>query len=80
VSPAAITDDLVGVKQIGELGGFTRQRAQALARRDDFPRPVMHLPDGQGRRLWARRDITAWLERRAKATEASASASTSSTT
>jgi len=38
--PAA---DLLGIKEVGERLGVTYQRAQQLAKRDDFPEPIAPL-------------------------------------
>ena len=50
--------DLVGVAEIAELLGVTRQRVDAIARtHPDFPKPVADLAAG---RIWQRRDIENW--------------------
>lgn len=38
--------DLVGVAELAELCGVTRQRASALARSDEFPEPLAELASG----------------------------------
>jgi hypothetical protein len=40
------TPDLVGVAELAELCGVTRQRASALARSDGFPEPLAELASG----------------------------------
>ena len=53
--------DLVGVAEIAELLGVTRQRVDAIARtHPDFPKPVADLAAG---RIWQRRDIENWARK-----------------
>jgi hypothetical protein len=40
------TPDLVGIAELAELVGVTRQRASALARRPGFPEPLAELASG----------------------------------
>lgn len=50
--------DLMGVHEIAELLGVSRQRVDELSRtRDDFPAPIETLKSG---RIWQRSDIEAW--------------------
>lgn len=52
--------DLVGLNEIGNMVGVTRQRAFMLARRLDFPEPVANLATG---RLWRRVDVERWANK-----------------
>ncbi len=49
--------DLVGLTEIAELLGVSRQRVDQLAQGDDFPEPVSVLAAG---RVWKRADVEAW--------------------
>jgi prophage regulatory protein len=49
--------DLVGVTEIGDLLGVSRQRADQLTRIEAFPEPVAVLSAG---RIWRRADVEAW--------------------
>ncbi len=50
---------LVGVGEIAELLGVTRQRVdQLIASYDDFPAPEVELKGG---RVWSREAVDAWL-------------------
>jgi predicted DNA-binding transcriptional regulator AlpA len=49
--------DLVGVTEIGDLFGVSRQRADQLTRTERFPEPVAVLSAG---RIWRRADVEAW--------------------
>jgi predicted DNA-binding transcriptional regulator AlpA len=49
--------DLVGVTEIGDLLGVSRQRADQLTRTDGFPEPVAVISAG---RIWRRTDVDAW--------------------
>ncbi len=55
---------LVGVSEVADLLGITRQRASVLQTRPDFPSPVALLASGP---VWRRNDITtfeaAWTRR-----------------
>ena len=56
----AETLDLVGIAEIAEIVGVTRQRVDQLSRTDqDFPQPVAEIRAG---RIWARTDVLAWME------------------
>lgn len=53
--------DLVGVSEIAEMLGVTRQRVDRISRTDpDFPQPVAEIHAG---RIWLRDDIRAWASR-----------------
>jgi prophage regulatory protein len=52
--------DLVGLTEIAEILGVSRQRAGQLADGDDFPEPISVLAAG---RVWKRADIEAWARR-----------------
>ena len=53
--------DLVGVAEIAEMLGRTRQRVHQLIRENhDFPQPVAELSAGK---IWLRQDIQAWVEK-----------------
>ena len=49
--------DLVGVTEIGDLLGVSRQRADQLTRTEGFPEPVAVLSAG---RIWRLLDVEAW--------------------
>lgn len=52
---------LVGVREIAELLGISRQRVLELFRsHDDFPRPEAELSAG---RIWKREAVEAWARR-----------------
>lgn len=53
---------LVGVAEIREVLGVSRQYVDTLSRRDTFPKPAAELASG---RVWQRKDV----EARARATE-----------
>jgi prophage regulatory protein len=53
---------LVGVHEIAEMLGVTRQRIDRIVATDEsFPRPEAVLAAG---RIWKRADIEIWAERR----------------
>jgi hypothetical protein len=53
--------DLVGIAEIAEMIGVTRQRVDQLSRNDpDFPEPVAELHAG---RIWTRHDVLQWAQR-----------------
>jgi predicted DNA-binding transcriptional regulator AlpA len=53
---------LVGVHEIAEMLGVTRQRVDRIVATDEsFPRPEAVLAAG---RIWKRADIESWAERR----------------
>lgn len=48
----------MGVAEIAEILGITRQRVHALLNtHDDFPRPVAELSAGK---IWTRADVERW--------------------
>lgn len=52
-------EELVGVAEISEMLGVSRQRVHQIAgEHDDFPLPVAELTAG---RIWRRKDIEGWL-------------------
>lgn len=54
----AVTQHLVGVHEIAELLGVSRQRVDQLANDDPrFPEPVAVLAAG---RVWERADVERW--------------------
>lgn len=53
-------DELMGVAEIAEFLGVSRQRVDALARtKADFPAPTALLQAG---RVWRREDIDQWAK------------------
>jgi prophage regulatory protein len=49
---------LVGIKEVAEMIGVSRTRADQLSRRPNFPEPkVRHARV----RLWAEADVQAWI-------------------
>lgn len=48
---------LMGTKEIGDLLGVSRQRAQQLAQKPDFPEPQARLAAGP---IWLREDVERW--------------------
>lgn len=55
---------LVGVAEIAEMMGLTRQRVNQLVARDPpFPEPEAELSAG---RIWKRANVEKWLARREK--------------
>lgn len=50
--------DLVGLTEIAQILGLSRQRVDQLLRSDEaFPQPVANLTAG---RIWERADVEAW--------------------
>lgn len=47
----------MGLTEIAEMLGVSRQRIDQLAHTDDFPEPVAELAAG---RIWERADVEAW--------------------
>lgn len=47
----------MGVSEIADLLGVSKQRADQLSRRDDFPSPAAELASG---RIWTADAVTAW--------------------
>jgi len=57
--------DLVGVAEIAEMLGLSRQRVNAIVQtHSEFPKPVAELSAG---RIWLRKDIVAWARRAGRA-------------
>jgi prophage regulatory protein len=50
-------EDLMGIHEIAEQLGVSRQRVDELSRRADFPLPVQRLRSG---RIWRRKDVESW--------------------
>jgi prophage regulatory protein len=50
-------EDLVGVTEIGEMLGVSRQRADQLSRTEGFPEPIGTIAAG---RIWRLVDVEAW--------------------
>lgn len=48
---------LVGVREVGELLGVSRQRADQLVRTKGFPDPIAELASG---RIWERGSVVQW--------------------
>lgn len=53
-----MVDDLLGVAEIADLLGVTRQRAWQLSRHADFPVPAAVLTAGT---IWWGKDVRAWM-------------------
>jgi predicted DNA-binding transcriptional regulator AlpA len=54
-------EELVGVHEIAEMLGVSRQRVHAITRtHPDFPPPIAELASG---RIWRRADVEAWARR-----------------
>ncbi len=51
--------EFVGVSEVAEMLGVSKQRAWTLARRPDFPSPARVL---KATPVWLKRSITAWRE------------------
>lgn len=49
--------DLMGIAEVADLLGVTRQRADQLSRGETFPTAVADLKGG---RIWRRKDIEQW--------------------
>lgn len=49
--------DLMGVTEIADLFGVSRQRVDQLAATDGFPAPIAELAAG---RIWRKADIVRW--------------------
>jgi predicted DNA-binding transcriptional regulator AlpA len=55
-----VSGELVGVAEIADILGVTRQRVHQLMRtRSDFPPPLAELAIG---RVWDRKDIERWSQ------------------
>jgi predicted DNA-binding transcriptional regulator AlpA len=56
-----MTIDLVGVAEIAEMLGVSRQRVHQIIREDEaFPHAVAELSAGK---IWQRSDVERWLKR-----------------
>jgi predicted DNA-binding transcriptional regulator AlpA len=56
-----VTHHLVGVAEIAEMLGVTRQRVNAIVKtHDDFPQPQAELTAG---RIWLRSEVETWARR-----------------
>jgi prophage regulatory protein len=49
--------DFVGVTEIGQMLGVSRQRADQLTKSEGFPAPMGEIRAG---RIWRREDIETW--------------------
>nr|WP_245719211.1 DNA-binding protein [Micromonospora rhizosphaerae] len=56
----------MAMAEVAAFLGVSRQRANTLADRPDFPKPIAHLTVG---RVWATADIRAWAAKRRKELE-----------
>ena len=54
-----MSPDLVGIAEIGELLGVSRQRVHQLTAKDDFPEPEAHLSAGK---VWTRAAVEKWAK------------------
>ena len=54
---AMVAKHLVGVTEIAEMLGISRQRAHQLTRAEGFPAPVAELSAG---RIWNRDEVEEW--------------------
>ena len=54
---AAVERELVGLAEIAELLGVTRQRVHQLSKTPGFPAPVVTLAAG---RIYDRKDVERW--------------------
>lgn len=50
--------NLLGIHELAELLGVSRQRADQLARHAGFPRPAAEL---RGGRIWKRTEVDKWI-------------------
>lgn len=53
--------NLLGLQELADLLGVSRQRADQLARYQGFPKPVAELKGG---RIWKRGDVERWQKAR----------------
>ena len=61
-----MTHHLVGLTEIAAMLGVSKQRADQLSRKPDFPPPVANLSSG---RVWETRSIQAWARRAGRQTD-----------
>jgi predicted DNA-binding transcriptional regulator AlpA len=59
--PPGATGRLVGISEIAELIGMTRQRAYQIVRDPEFPEPVDVIAAGT---FWWRQEVEAYLRKR----------------
>jgi predicted DNA-binding transcriptional regulator AlpA len=59
VATLSLVDDLVGVAEIAEALGVSRQRVHQLTKLEGFPEPVAVLSAGT---IWTRREVEAWAK------------------
>lgn len=52
-----MSENLLGVTEIAELLGVTRQRVHQLRQLEDFPRPTATIAAGA---IWLREDVEQW--------------------
>ncbi|MCM0618760.1 helix-turn-helix transcriptional regulator [Nocardioides bruguierae] len=52
-----MADELMGLAEVAELLGVTRQRVHQLAQRSDFPKPTARLSAGL---IWLGADVRQW--------------------
>lgn len=52
--------ELVGLAEIREMFGISRQRAYQLTQKNDFPTPAAELRMGN---VWRKQDVVAWARR-----------------
>lgn len=55
----SLVHHLVGVAEVAELLGLTRQRVNQLSRKPDFPKPEVVLSAGK---VWKREAIEKWAK------------------
>ena len=65
MSPKVNTEDLIGAAEVADILGLAHHNSVStyLRRYEDFPRPVVDLPNSRVR-LWLRQDITRWRKSR----------------
>ena len=56
-----VSQRLMGISEIAQLLGVSRQRAHQLAQSEDFPKPIAVLAAGK---IWEAKRIEAWAQRR----------------
>jgi predicted DNA-binding transcriptional regulator AlpA len=57
---ASLGVELVGLKEIAEMLGVSKQRAGQLAEQSGFPAPLGEISAG---RVWRRSDVESWARR-----------------
>jgi len=55
-----MTNHLMGVTEIADLLGLSRQRCDQLSRTKGFPEPEAELASG---RVWKREEVEAWVRK-----------------